>query len=351
MPPDPAVERSDDVRAALHPLTWLASIGGWTALALAMTASVVHGHAPSANFLALLREAAPAWAVHALLTPPVLAYDAWLSGRDRPAWLQLTGHVAGVVVFVTVHHVLAMTVGGGGLLPWIWVVYLVLVLVARLLRNRRAARRREVRAERLERELAEARVAALQSKLQPHFLFNTLGAIGSTLRDDPDTARRMLTRLGDLLRSVLELERAVVTLGEDVDLLSPYVELQRLRHGERLTVEVVVPDELTQRRVPTLLLQPLVENAIRHGVEPRPGPGRIVVTAREHGGRLVVSVDDDGQGDSREELVERTGLGGLRRRLAELYGDAAELRVVCSEIAPVGRGFRVEVRLPVEGAA
>lgn len=348
MPGDAPIDPTNDVRAALSLSAWLAAIGGWTALALAMTASVVHGHAPSADFVALLVAAAPAWAAHALMTPPVLAYDAWLASRSPARWFQVVGHLVGVVAFVSIHHVLAMSSIGGGLLPWVWIVYLALVVVARLIRADRAAKRRLLRAERLERELATARVAALQSKLQPHFLFNTLNAIGATMRDDPDTARRMLTRLGDLLRSILELDETEITLGDDLAILGPYVELQRLRHGDRVQFDVDVPDELADRRVPALLLQPLVENALRHGVESRAGPGRIRIEARDEDERLVVSVTDDGVGDARAELVEGNGLGGLRRRLAELYTDAAELRIAPSNLTDDGRGFDVSVRLPVE---
>lgn len=347
VPTDPL----DDVRAALSLRAWLGSIGGWTALALAMTASVVHGHAPSADFVELLVAAAPAWAAHALMTPPVLAYDAWLAGRGRGRGLQVVGHLVGVVVFVSLHHVLAMSSIGGGLLPWVWIVYLALVIVARLLRADRMAKRRLLRAERLERELATARVAALQSKLQPHFLFNTLHAIGATMRDDPETARRMLTRLGDLLRAILELDTTEITLGDDLAILRPYVELQRLRHGDRVEFRIDVPAELSSRRVPALLLQPLVENAMRHGIESRAGVGQIHVRARETDGRLVVSVADDGVGKAQEGYVEGNGLGGLRRRLRELYAGAAELTIAPSALSTDGTGFDVSVRLPTPAGA
>ena len=203
-------------------------------------------------------------------------------------------------------------------------------------------RERELSASRLAARLAEARLAALSAQLQPHFLFNTLAAIQSLLHDDPETADRMISHLGDLLRARLRAADAQeVPLSQELDMLAPYLEIQRARHAERLAVKIDVPDELRGTRVPTLLLQPLVENAIRHGLAPRAAPGHLEIVAARENGALVLEVRDDGigAGGAPEEGV---GLRNTRLRLAELYGARGHLVLAPRD----GGGTVARVSLP-----
>jgi two-component system, LytTR family, sensor kinase len=186
-------------------------------------------------------------------------------------------------------------------------------------------RERERAAEQLARGLTEARLHALKMQLQPHFLFNTLNAISALLPADAKPARRMLARLGDLLRTTLEHEETQeVTLREELAFLQPYLEIEQARLEDRLTVVMEIAPETLNARVPHLLLQPLVENAIRHGIAPRIEPGRVEISATRgpYDRLLHLAVRDDGRGVARDDGTgtrRRVGLSNIRSRLEQLY--------------------------------
>ena len=192
----------------------------------------------------------------------------------------------------------------------------------------RRYRERELRAVQLETQLARAELQSLRTQLQPHFLFNTLNTISALVHHDPDGAERVVSRLGDLLRlSLHTASRSEVTLGRELDFLAGYVEIQQTRFQDRLSVSVDADPETLHAVVPSLVLQPLVENAIRHGIEPRAAPGRVEVRARRDGDRLAITVTDDGVGmcaDGRACPTAGTGVGlrNTRARLQQLYGPA-----------------------------
>ncbi len=189
--------------------------------------------------------------------------------------------------------------------------------------------RREAEARR--RELLAAQLRALRAQLQPHFLFNTLQAIGTTARHDGSTASRMTALLGDLLRNTLrERTGDLVTLAEEQEQLQPYIQLQQLRFGERLRIEVDLPAALLGAKVPDLLLQPLVENALEHGISRRPGGGTILLRARRDTDSLVVEIVDDGEGPG-DGYPHGTGLGATTARLDALFGARASLRLTRNE--------------------
>ena len=207
-------------------------------------------------------------------------------------------------------------------------------------------RERERRAMLLESSLAKARLHALQAQLHPHFLFNTLNAIATLLRRDPRAAEATLTSLSELLRLALsQSEKQELTLREEVQFLERYLEIQQTRFGDRLRFEQQVEPAALDCLVPTLLLQPLVENAIRHGIEPSGNPGLVRVTARQQDSRLALSVEDDGVGLSQAVPMERKpgiGLSNLRARLQALYGESQKLELVAR---PQG-GVAVRVEIP-----
>lgn len=199
---------------------------------------------------------------------------------------------------------------------------------------------------RQEADLSEATLYALRLQLRPHFLFNALNTVPAVMERDPRLARRVISRLGDLLRASLRESRVVeVTLGEELDLVRAYVEIEEARFGNRLTTTMATDPRLQDVLVPSLLLQPLVENAFRHGLGPR-GGGHVLVTTAQDAGQLCLRVDDDGVGASAPELREGVGLGNTRRRLHTLFGDAASLGMPQSALG----GFAVEVRLPLRRA-
>ena len=186
-------------------------------------------------------------------------------------------------------------------------------------------RERERAAERLAAGLTEARLQALKMQLQPHFLFNTLNAISALIPADAKPARRMVARLGDLLRISLEHEETQeVALREELASLEPYLEIEQARLEDRLTVVLNIAPDTLDARVPHLLLQPLVENAIRHGIAPRIEPGRVEISAaRAPDGRfLYLEVRDDGRGVARDDQVRTrrgVGLTNIRARLEQLH--------------------------------
>lgn len=225
--------------------------------------------------------------------------------------------------------------------------YVVLVAAAHAFHYQRRARERAELAARLESALAQARLSALQAQLHPHFLFNALQSITELLHHDVQRADRMLVSLSGLLRQLLATDsRHEVELASELRSLRPYVELQQLRFGERLTVELDVAPEALPLRVPHLVLQPLVENAIRHGIAPRSRPGHVTIRARRSGALLEVQVADDGVGLPAQPR-EGLGLRNTRARLQQLYGDAHRFTLQGGE----GSGCVATLQLPLTKAA
>jgi signal transduction histidine kinase len=298
------------------------------------------------------------WYTWAGLTPGIL----WLTKRfpfDRAAWkMSIPIHIVGVVVAVSLHVALTVALRiwtywafGESLDTWLheaqemfilnfdWemMTYWTIVGVGTALRYLHEARAKELNAVQLETRLVEARLHTLQRQMQPHFLFNTLNTISALMHRDVEAADAMIARLSDLLR--MSLERVgvqEVPLKEELDFLSKYLEIEQTRFRDRLTVVFDVQAETLHALVPNLLLQPLVENAIKHGIGPRPTPGQIAVRARMNGAMLELDVQDNGVGLSAARLTDfnrGVGLSNTRSRLDHLYGSL----------------HRFEFRQPAEG--
>jgi hypothetical protein len=203
----------------------------------------------------------------------------------------------------------------------------------------------ELKAAQLEARLVETELKALREQLRPHFLFNTLNTVAVLVREDKkDAAVDLLAHLGALLRLSLDLDRSQeVPLREEMAYLERYLEIQRARFTDRLTVEIHVEPEALAARIPNLLLQPIVENAILHGIAPKVGPGRIEVNGRVAEGRLHLEVRDDGPGlPANGGARYGIGLSNTRERLAKIYGSCASLAL---STAP-GGGVVVQIALP-----
>jgi sensor histidine kinase YesM len=206
--------------------------------------------------------------------------------------------------------------------------------------------------EQRERELtdlaATAQLAALRAQINPHFLFNSLNSIAQLIRVDPDKAEACVERLGEMFRYLLRrAEKEFVPLADELEMARAYLEIERARFGERLRVETRIDAGSLQHLIPNLLLQPLVENAVKHGVSRKLGPGTIRIDVALHDGCLELVVGDDGLGmaaESVERVYERgIGLSNLRDRLLRLYGPAhlPDIR------STLGGGTEVRLRLPV----
>jgi two-component system LytT family sensor kinase len=234
--------------------------------------------------------------------------------------------------------------------------YALLLGIAHLVLYYRRYREREQAAEQLARGLTEARLQALKMQLQPHFLFNTLNAISALIPAEAKPARRMVARLGDLLRTTLEHEETQeVTLREELAFLEPYLEIEQARLEERLTVVMNIAPDTLDARVPHLLLQPLVENAVRHGIAARIEPGKVEISAsRTPDARfLQLEIRDDGLGLNRDndrgnDDRPRRGVGltNIRSRLEQLYGNEHRFKLENQ----AGGGVLVRISLPFRPA-
>jgi two-component system, LytTR family, sensor kinase len=188
-------------------------------------------------------------------------------------------------------------------------------------------REREVRAAELEATLAQAQLRALKMQIQPHFLFNTLQTIAELVHQDPHAADQMILRLSDLLRMTLQSDGVnEISLKQEVDFLKVYLEIEQKRMGERLVVTMQIDPDTWVARVPTLLLQPLVENAVRHGIAPHAVGGEITISSARANGSLCLFVRDSGPGpNAAAARPGGVGLANTRARLQQLYGSAARL--------------------------
>jgi two-component system, LytTR family, sensor kinase len=218
------------------------------------------------------------------------------------------------------------------------VAYWVVLSIQAAIRNHRlaqeraqAALRSDLRSSQLETQVVQARLGALKAQLQPHFLFNTLNAIVVLVRQQKaQQAEETLARFSDLLRAVLaDMDAQEVPLSRELEYLRLYLSIEQLRFSDRLRVEIAVEPELLDAAVPHMALQPLVENAIRHGVSRRSTAGVIAIRAQRHGDSLHLQVIDDGPGFGTRGADGGMGLGlaNTRARLRQLHGDAAELRI------------------------
>ena len=316
--------------------------GAWTAVAL-LFAIQMHFQANSGEVQPrswgwILAWQLTGWWTWALFTAPVCAFAAWAVRIRRPVMVvaahlpvaMLTavacaGFEGGLKTVLglwrTPHTVLSGITDG----IEIWWTFNILVyaMIAGLYHAWRATR--------LETQLVQARLDALVGQLQPHFLFNTLHAISAFVLEDPKQANRMITRLSELLRQSFNRERGpLVTLEEELELLDHYVAIQEARFGDRLRVTFRVDPRAGPALVPTLLLQPLVENAIRYGVAPNGGVAEVEIAATRRDDRLHLEVRDNGPGVNGGKRVDPDGgnngsgsglgIANTRARLHELYG-------------------------------
>ncbi|HYF38050.1 MAG TPA: histidine kinase, partial [Gemmatimonadales bacterium] len=227
-----------------------------------------------------------------------------------------------------------------GILTGFLYYWLILGIQAAFLYQRMYQEQR-VAAAGLEGRLTEARLETLRLQLHPHFLFNTLNAISAFVEADADRARRMIARLGELLRRTLDGGTATeLPLSQELELLAPYLEIQQIRFGDRLSIEIDIPDGVTGALIPTLMLQPLVENAVEHGVKRTRDGAKVRLTAKRAGERLRLEITDNGPGPAGGR--EGVGLANTRARLSGMYGDAYRFELSGID----GSGTVVTIELP-----
>lgn len=304
--------------------------------------------------------------IYALLTFPVL----WLCRRFPPTskrWiLPVVAHALGVTLFVLLYVALrtlsGTTVDRATLepLPVSWetaralfrsnlfeqfMMYASIATTALALQYHRESRRRELHEADLRRQMAEYELQVLKLQLQPHFLFNAMNGISTLMTRDTKTAREMLLRLSDLLRTALAHSgRNEIPLGEELEFVMAYLEIERMRFGERLNVQIHVDRASLAGRVPNMIIQPLVENAIQHGIARMRAGGTLALATECVEGRLLITIGNDGPpGAVAEPPATGSGIGlrNARSRLSQLYGDAYELRLVDRDRG--GADLRLEI--------
>jgi hypothetical protein len=227
---------------------------------------------------------------------------------------------------------------------WNLLIFAAMVLGWHAATYYREMRDRQVQAAELESLLHEAQLQALRNQLNPHFLFNTLHSIAELVHENPPLAEQLILRLGELLRKVLASSVAQeVPLGEELDFIKAYIEIEQMRLGERLRVEWDIAPDLADAKVPALILQPLVENAIQHGIAPSDQPGTLVIRARRDDGFLHLQVRDSGPGliadtDTRPDGI---GLSNTEARLQRLYGAMQRFELTSDN------GLTVNLRVPL----
>lgn len=369
-----------DSPEALHRQRWrLAVIAGATIIGLAESSKAyvsyrLTGHPVDVGFV--LIENMPWWYLWAALIPVVI----WLVRRfplEGPArWRSVVVHLPASVAVASVHLFLFSlihypAIARGGLdasfeaqearfynsflfneILTFWTIVLGYYVFVNYRRYRESAletARAEARAARLEIGRIEASLNALRMELNPHFLFNTLNSIAGLVRQSKTTeAVEMLARLGELLRISLDQgDDQTVSLGAELRFLQIYLALEQIRYQDRLTIEFHVSEDCLETQVPTLILQPLVENAIHHGFASMPGPGTITIEAHHEGDELILEVADTGKGISPligGTMREGVGLSNTRARLRVLYRHRGHLELANRP----GGGARVRVILPRE---
>jgi two-component system LytT family sensor kinase len=219
-----------------------------------------------------------------------------------------------------------------------------IVVVEHALDYYRKLQERELKASQLEAQLAQSQLQVLKMQLHPHFLFNTLNAISALIRESPDEADEMVSRLGDLLRMTLDTAGLQeVPFKKELEFLQRYLDIEQTRFQDRLKIEMVIEPETLDGLVPSMILQPLVENSVRHGVAPRPEGGCIKIKAWRDDSLLRLEVEDDGPGlSAARPFKERVGLTNTRARVSNLYGDEHGLKL---HHAP-GGGLVVSLSIP-----
>lgn len=304
-----------------------------------------------------LSVAMPDWYAWAILSPLIFAFARRFPIASHKSWRRAVAHLGAGLSFSSLKIMLEFMVlwpmlGLPARTPYFIVLQQNLLIYAAIVGMHyafdyyRQYREHEVKASQLETQLAQAQLQALRMQLHPHFLFNTLHAISTLVHKDAEAADRMIARLSDLLRLSLDnLGEQEVPLQRELEFLQRYLEIEQIRFGDRLIVQIDVVPATLEALVPNLILQPLVENAIRHGITPRAVPGRIEIHAERENEQLQLRVLDDGAGLPEGKfaaLKEGIGLTNTRARLQQLYGAAG--RLALHNVA--GGGLRVDISIP-----
>jgi two-component system LytT family sensor kinase len=369
-------------------LVWAASFAVWTLIALAGTLTAYQFHRATgmpANFLGTLTLEFGQVLPFAPLSPLVFGlatlYPVERGNLVRRSLIHLAAALAFTVAHITLRSLTPYVIWDWQVHGWVdpigdsqpflfrlqWPafeslffsnvvddivgVYLPIALIAHVVAYYRRLKERDVQASQLEAQLANAHLHALKAQLQPHFLFNTLHSISALMLTEVGAADRMITRLSDLLRMSLESGQSqITTLSRELEFVNGYLDIEKIRFGDRLSVHQDIDPETLDAQVPHLLLQPLIENAVRHGVSRLSSGGEIRIAARHDDRRLYLRVTDNGPGLGDESVLEQSkvglGIGVARERLRTLYGTEQSLEIHNT----AGGGVEVCLSMPFQAS-
>ena len=323
----------------------------------------------SGNWKSVLLGSLAQWWCWGLVTPLIFWTDARLPLKQNQLGMRIVTHllvsvpVTGLYFYVVVAVRAALGLNAWGVLAhprsllnpfgllWSWVVYWLIVGVLQTFRYYQHYLASELRLEQMERSFSQARLNALRMQLDPHFLFNALNTISAQVEGSPRLARNMIEHLGDLLRLSLDArDRQEIPLAEELAFLEHYVAIQKIRFAENLRIEIEVDPEVKYALVPCLTLQPLVENAIRHGISRRAAGGTVTVTVQRGANQVEIRVADDGVGLPPGWTLETSsgmGLSVTRERIVGLHPNGNSRFSVSPR---TGGGTEVEISLPLRFA-
>ena len=354
------------VRERKHLRVLLIALGIWSIPAVMVTVSGL-AQGRSATVLQAFLAEGVAWYFWAFLAPAIFAVVRRWPFDGRTWRRAIAAHAAAALAFSLAYGfvatVLFLRFGSAvpesasllGFVVWVpfgLIPYGATASVGAAVEYSRRLRERELHASRVETQLVESRLGTLRMQLQPHFLFNALNTVAMLVRQgDQQTSVRVLARLSDLLRLILDEARgAEVSLSEELEVVRRYLEIEEVRFGDRLRVEIDADERARSARVPSLLLQPLIENSIRHAIARKAAAGRIRLEARAGNGRLRLSLSDDGPGfPAGFEIGQSDGIGlrNTASRLRYLYGENATLETGASAEG----GAEVRVTIPFTAPA
>jgi two-component system, LytTR family, sensor kinase len=343
---------------------WLLAVLLWSILGLLFAMPGLSAH----NWPHPLLNSLAQWWTWALVTPLIFWVDARLPFKEKQLGMRILAQLLPSLAFTTLYiyvfaavralvglsgwsaladpRLLASAFRGGML--WAWLVYWLIFGARQIYRYYHHYLASELRLERMERSFSQARLNALRMQLDPHFLFNALNTVSSQVERDPRLARSMIEHLGDLLRLSLDArDRQEVPLAEEMAFLDHYVAIQRIRFGSSLRIETHIAPEVKYALVPCLIVQPLVENAIRHGISRRTSGGAVTVTAERSAEQVEIRVMDDGVGLPPGWTLENStglGLSVTRERIAGLHPNGSSRFTVGRRS---GGGTEVQISLPL----
>jgi two-component system, LytTR family, sensor kinase len=344
---------------------WTAAIVLWSALGVLFALPGLS----SGNWRGILLGSLLQWWSWGLVTPLIFWIDKRLPLKGNQLGMRILAHLLASVPVTALYFYVVIAMGAvlgrvsWGMLAhprslvnlfavlWSWLVYWVIFGAQQTFRYYERYRAGELRLERMERSFSQARLNALRMQLDPHFLFNALNTISSQVERDPRLARTMIEHLGDLLRLSLDArDKQEIPLAEELAFLDHYIAIQKIRFAENLRIEIQVAPEVKYALVPCLIVQPLVENAIRHGISRRASGGTVTVTARRDANQVEIRVADDGVGLPPGWALETSsgmGLSVTRERIVSLHpGETGRFSVR----PRTGGGTEVEISLPLRFA-